>query len=278
MNEVNKTLYIPLFGKAQISRKNIILQDKKAEEIWDKEAFPIKGRSRSKWLTYFMAMRARVFDDWTDAELSQNKNALVLHIGCGLDSRCLRVKEKYTQWVDADFPDVLLQRRQYFEETANYHMVEADASKPDDIKKLPDSSAAIVILEGISMYLSNDELKGLFCALREKYGSVHLLMDVYTEFAVKASKYKNPVNEVGVTKLYGVDNIEQLAEGTGMEFKAEHSMTPDRLVNELKGFDKSFFKATHTGKMAGRIYRLYELETRHETPLHRITEKFPKTT
>ena len=33
MNNVNKTLYIPLYGKAYVSRKGIILNDKKAEEI-----------------------------------------------------------------------------------------------------------------------------------------------------------------------------------------------------------------------------------------------------
>ena len=32
MNNVNKTLYIPLYGKAYVSRKGIILNDKKAEE------------------------------------------------------------------------------------------------------------------------------------------------------------------------------------------------------------------------------------------------------
>ncbi|MGN0412044.1 MAG: hypothetical protein ACI4FV_03325 [Lachnospiraceae bacterium] len=58
-----------------------------AEKIWEAEAFPIRGKSKSKWLNYNMAMRARVFDDWTEYMLRQNKSALVLHIGCGLDSR-----------------------------------------------------------------------------------------------------------------------------------------------------------------------------------------------
>lgn len=261
MNEINKTLFIPLYGKAQVSMKNIILQDKKAEEIWESEAFPILGKAKSKWLTYFMAMRARVFDDWTDTMLRQNKNALVLHIGCGLDSRCFRVKEKYTKWVDADFSDVILQRRRYFEETENYNMAVVDASKTDDIMRLPDSSEVIVILEGISMYLTSDELKTLIYNLQEKYAAVHLLMDVYTEFAAKASKYKNPVNEVGVTKLYGIDDMEQLVAGTKIKMKAEHSLTPDLLINELKGFDKVFFKTVFAGKMTGKIYKLYELET-----------------
>ena len=43
MNGVNKTLYIPLYGKSYVSRKGIILGDKKAEEIWEAEGFELKG-------------------------------------------------------------------------------------------------------------------------------------------------------------------------------------------------------------------------------------------
>ena len=64
MDSVNKTLYIPLYGKASVSRKGIILQDKKAEEIWAEEGFPLKGKAKSKWLTYYMGMRSAVFDRW----------------------------------------------------------------------------------------------------------------------------------------------------------------------------------------------------------------------
>ena len=92
MNAVNRTLFIPLYGKARVSRQRIILDDPTSEQIWEKEAFPIHGKSASKWLAYNMAMRARVFDDWTDLMLSENKKALILHIGCGLDSRCRRVR------------------------------------------------------------------------------------------------------------------------------------------------------------------------------------------
>jgi O-methyltransferase involved in polyketide biosynthesis len=62
MNSVNKTMYIPLYGKAYVSKKGIILRDKKAEEIWNKEGFSLKGKSKSKWLAYFMGMRAAVYD------------------------------------------------------------------------------------------------------------------------------------------------------------------------------------------------------------------------
>ena len=62
MNEVNRTLYIPLYGKALVSKRGILLHDPKAEQIWAAEGFPLKGKSRSKWLAYYMAMRAAAID------------------------------------------------------------------------------------------------------------------------------------------------------------------------------------------------------------------------
>lgn len=260
MNEVNKTLFIPLYGKSRVSEKGIILNDPIAEKIWKAEAFPVHGKSKSKWLAYNMAMRARVFDNWTETMLRVNKNALVLHIGCGLDSRCLRVKEPYVNWIDADFPDVISLRKKYFAENKAYHMLEMDASKPKQIECLPESENVVVVLEGISMYLTNKQVNCLFRALEKKYACIHILMDVYTEFGAKASKYKNPVNDVGVTELYGVDDVRDLLNDTKIKLKSEHSFTPNYLVNELKPSERVMFKMLFAGKLYRKIYRLYELE------------------
>ena len=35
MNEVNRTLFIPLYGKAKVSGMGILLSDPTAEEIWE---------------------------------------------------------------------------------------------------------------------------------------------------------------------------------------------------------------------------------------------------
>ena len=261
MNEVNKTLYIPLYGKSFVSKKGIILHDAKAEEIWAKEGFELKGRSKSKWLAYNMAMRARVFDDWTGSMLEKDPYSVVLHIGCGLDSRCLRVKQNFRTWVDCDLPDVLDIRKQYYQETPFYHMTALDASDPGQISQLPDGDTAVVILEGLSMYLTNAQLKELIKTLRQKYMNINILMDVYTEYGAQASEKKNPINDVGVTKVYGVDDIDGLLEGTGVMKKAEHTFTPDHLIDELKPAERTFFKLLFTGKTYSKIYRLFELKS-----------------
>ena len=260
MNGVNKTLYIPLYGKSLISKQGIILKDPEAERIWEEEGFPIRGKSKSKWLAYNMAMRARVFDDWTDSMLHKAPDALVLHIGCGLDSRYLRIKNTYREWIDCDLEEVIAVRKKYFKQTDRYHMAALDASDSRQIRSLPDSNTVTVILEGISMYLTVGQLRRLFRALEKKYQTLHILLDAYTVFGARASKYRNPVNDVGVTMLHGINDINRVIDGLRIRFVREHTFTPPSLVNKMKPAERAIFKLLFTGRIYRKIYRLYELE------------------
>ena len=273
MNSVNKTLYIPLYGKAAVSKKGIILHDPKAELIWEKEGFTLHGKAKSKWLTYYMGIRSAVFDRWVREQLENTPEALVLHIGCGMDSRVERIGKKETVWYDVDFPSVIEERRKYYRETENYRMLAADARQTDWIGELPASEHAVVIMEGVSMYFQIPELLKLLSGLKGHFGSLTLLMDCYTEFAVKESKYKNPIKDVGAQVTSGLDDPEKLADSTGMRFTGEPDMTPDDLVDELKGFERVFFKTVLGGKMSKKMYRLYEFEMKETGREHGDTEK-----
>ncbi|MBQ7956301.1 MAG: class I SAM-dependent methyltransferase [Lachnospiraceae bacterium] len=258
MNSVNKTLYIPLYGKAFVSKKGLILRDAKAEEIWAAEGFDLKGKSKSKWLAYYMGMRSAVFDMWLKEQMSRDGEAVVIHIGCGMDSRVERVGTGGHSWYDVDFPDVIEERKRYYSETADYHMISSDARENDWMKAIPADRRAIVVMEGVSMYFEPEELKVLLKNLTDRFGQLNILMDCYTTFAAKASKYKNPINDVGVTVCYGIDEPRLLEEGTGLIFVAEQEMTPAFLINELSGAEKAVFKKLFGGKIARKMYRLYE--------------------
>ena len=228
MNSVNKTLYIPLYGKAFVSKKNIILKDKKAEEIWTEEGFELKGKSKSKWLAYYMAMRSAVYDEWLENEIKRNQNAVVLHIGCGMDSRIERVSAKSRKWYDIDFPDVIEERHKYYEETDHYHMLAIDMRSDKWKSYIKSNQDAIIVLEGVSMYFEPTELLNLLSSLSEHFDAIKILMDCYTEKAAKVSKYKNPINDVGVTTVYGYDNPKELAERSGLVFMNEYNISPQK--------------------------------------------------
>ena len=258
MNSINKTLYIPLYGKSYVSKKEIILHDTKAEEIWDSEGFELKGKSKSKWLAYYMGMRSAVFDHWLREQLAESKDAVVLHIGCGMDSRAERVGIIDCSWYDIDFPEVIQERKRYYHESANYHMIGSDIRKQNWITNLPKAKKVIIVMEGVSMYLRLEDLQNLFKNICAHFEHVNILMDCYTSFAAKASKYKNPINDVGVTLVYGIDNPKLLEDNTGISFVKEHEMTPNLLVNELSGMEKIIFKKVFGGSISKKMYRLYE--------------------
>ena len=260
MDSVNKTLYIPLYGKAQVSKRGIILSDPKAEEIWEANAFPLKGKSRSKWLALYMGMRAAVFDRWTVEVARQEPEAVVLHMGCGLDSRVLRTGVENT-WYDIDFPEVIEHRRQFFPEQGNYHLQGADVREEYWLHALPEGGSAIIVMEGLSMYLTRQELLTLLAKLSKHFDRVCLLMDCYTEFAAKASRYKNPINDVGVTRVYGLDDPQCLTEGTGFRVVREQEMTPGEMIGQLPGMERRIFRKLYAGSIAHKMYRMYELES-----------------
>ena len=252
MDNVNKTLYIPLYGKAYVSERGIILHDPRAQAIWAAEGFPLKGKSASKWLACYMGMRAAVFDRWLAERMERQPEAVVLHLGCGMDSRCCRVGTRGRRWFDVDFPEVIAQRRRHYREDAQYRMVGADVTDPDWLGQLP-GGAAIVVMEGISMYLPPAALKALVERLADHFDGVCLLMDCYTTFAARISRYKNPINDVGVTEVWGMDDPNAIG-----GFVRELEMTPPDLMAQLSGMEGRIFRYVFAGRFAGKMYRLYQ--------------------
>ena len=256
MDSVNKTLYIPLYGKALVSRKDLFLHDPRAEEIWAKEGFPLKGKSASQWLAYYMGMRAAVFDDWVRRQMAAQPDAVILHLGCGLDSRILRVDGGNRRWYDVDLPAVIDQRRRYYDETDAYRMIAADVRERSWLSGIH-ARQAIVVMEGISMYLTAAERTTLLTALCEHFEEVSLLTDCYSKLAARLSRIKNPINDVGVTQVYGVDHPAELTV-SGLLFVQQHDMTPQSMIDQLPEKEQAVFRKLYAGKTSQKLYRLYQ--------------------
>ena len=257
MNSVNKTLYIPLYGKAYVSRKGLFLKDKKAEEIWAAEGFALKGKSKSKWLAYYMGVRSAVFDAWLTEKMAETEDAVVIHIGCGMDSRVLRVGTNGHKWYDVDFSEVVETRKRYYTESDDYKMIAGDAGNPEWLESIAERKSAIVVMEGVSMYLTSWQMQCLTAALCAHFDQVSLLVDAYTTLAAKMSKYKNPVRDVGVSTVYGIDDPSAY-QGEGLAYVAEHEMTPKAFIDELQGMERAVFEKLYAGGFSKKLYRLFE--------------------
>jgi O-methyltransferase involved in polyketide biosynthesis len=257
MSEVNKTMYIPLYGKALVSSKGLFLSDKTAEKIWSAERFSLKGKAKSKWLAYYMGIRSAVFDEWIKEKCDAIDSLTVLHIGCGMDSRVLRVGTRATIWYDIDFPEVIAERKKYFAENSEYRMISCDVRDTSWLDSVKACDKAVVVMEGVAMYMQESEIRCLLSAVCERFKSVSVLMDCYSVFAAKMSKYKNPVNTVGVSEVHGIDDP-RLLETDGIVFKGSLDMTPKKYIDELRGAERFVFEKLYSGKFARKLYKLYE--------------------
>ncbi len=257
MNSVNKTLYIPLYGKSYVSKKGLFLEDKKAEEIWEAEGVELKGKSKSKWLAYYMGIRSAVFDEWVRKQMAATSDAVVIHIGCGMDSRATRVRADNHRWYDVDFAEVIAERRKYYSESEHYQMIAGDVRDCRWLTTIKENKSAIVIMEGVSMYLTVDEMQNLADSLCAHFESISLLVDCYTSFAAKMSKHRNPIKDVGVTDVYGIDNP-QSYQNDKLTFVKEHTMIPKKYIDELRGLERLVFAKLYAGSFSKKLYRLFE--------------------
>lgn len=260
LNNESKTLFIPLYGKAEMSKNKWFINDMKAEEIIQSINFNFKELKQSKWLSMYMAVRAKVIDELCNKHIGENKNTVVIHIGCGLDSRVLRVKENYKKWYDIDFENVIELRKNFFSENDKYKMIGksiTDFTWIDDISEKEDN--VLIILEGLTMYLDENELKQIIDEINKRFKNVIFIFDAYSKKAVKASKYKNPVNQMNAKIKWGMDLPEDFNKlNNNLEFVNSYLIKYKE--EKLKGLTGLIFNKLYCGKISQSYYKIYEFK------------------
>ena len=260
---VSETLYIPLYGRASARKYGNIIEDPMAERIVRESGYDFDKNTRSRFLDIYMAIRAAAIDRLVAGFLERNPGALVVHMGCGLDSRELRVKGA-SMWVDVDLPEVIRSRAAFFKENDGYCMLSADGRQPGWLDRIiaPPSVSVAVVSEGLSMYLSHEENIALMKGLRQRFGRCEYIFDAYSESAVKWSKLKNPVNKMGAVIKWGLDGPEAIerqlpfARCAGVFYFTGREWS-DRLY---KPCDRALFRLFYGNSWANGLYRLYRFE------------------
>ncbi len=259
LNNESKTLFIPLLGKAQMSRKNLFIRDKKAEEIIQKVDFDFQKLKQSEALSMYMAARAAIFDDICNEFIFNHPNAVIVHLGCGLDARCLRVNKNYEKWYDVDFKSVISLRKNFYEESDNYKMIGSPIAELRWHEINRPNANVLVVAEGLTMYLSETELREMLQNIRKAFGCVEILFDAYSTRAVKLSRRKNPVNQVNATVKWGMDTSDDFLKlNSDLVFIKEYPIR--REEKRLKGIKKFIFNHLYCGKFSQSLYKIYRFQ------------------
>jgi len=204
-----ETLFIPLYGKALDYRaKHSILHDSTANKIVEKVGIDFTKYKRAGGRV--VAVRAKQYDEWTNDFIVQHKNAIVIHLGCGLDARITRIQPPPSiTWFDVDYSEVISLRKQFYPETDNYTMIASSILAPDWLEAIPNDRATFIIAEGVFEYLSEEEVKTLLLRLTTHFVHGQIAFDVTNSSGGEAGD-RNLKESTGASIRWKVDDINEV--------------------------------------------------------------------
>lgn len=265
LKEEKETLLIPLYGKAMESKKrNPLIRDIKGMEIIERIAYPFEKLHIPEKTNIMMSMRAAMLDRYAEAFIQQHPNSMCLHLGCGLDSRYMRIQEIGKAWIDVDFPEVIELRRKFYQETERYHMVGSSVTESAWIDHLSvEGESKLVIAEGLLMYLSEEEIFKLIARLREKIGPFTFIFDAYSNLTAKHAAKHPSLKKTGAEIKWGLDDERELtARLPNLVFQEERYFLDPVDLDKLSSGMRFMFRLSGHFRTARNAHRIMIFEVK----------------
>lgn len=259
LTKEQETLLIPLYSKAMESqRPQPIFVDEKAQAILQRAEYDFARLNIPRKTTITLCIRANKLDAYVRQFLADHPQSVILHLGCGLDSRCLRVPHEHTEWYDLDLPPVIELRRKFYEETPTYHLI---ASSVTDLN-WTDAVAAqgrpvLVIAEGLLMYLKEADVKALFSKLKETFPGCELACDLYSGLTAQRAKDHPSLKQTGAVIQWGIDDVHNIEQwGLGIRLKEEWYFAQAAEINKLGIGYRLAFRLAGLFSVANKAHRI----------------------
>jgi methyltransferase (TIGR00027 family) len=160
----------------------------------------------SEMMRLGLAIRTRVIDDLLNETLAANPVNAVLSVGCGLDTRPWRLNlPSDLRWIEVDFQDMLDYKHNMMAEETPQCRVERisvdlnDGSQRPQMYEAVGSAQALMITEGLLLYLPATTVEALIAEVRHHTGVAHWISDITTSaFSVAI---------MGTSTLKSVDHV-----------------------------------------------------------------------
>jgi len=201
----------------------------------------------AKWAP-LITVRTAQYDIWARQFLAVHPRCTVIHLGAGMDSRVFRLDPgPDVRWYDVDYPEVIALRQQVFGSRPGYHLLPTSATDMSWLDQIPADAPALLLAEGISMYLTADEGAALLSRFVDRFGSGELQIDFYNRLAIRSQKGHTLVRRTGSKLFWGVDSPQDVLD----------RVPGIRLLIAVTLFDASTFRGAPMGfRVAGRLSRI----------------------
>ncbi|BEL04080.1 class I SAM-dependent methyltransferase [Actinoplanes sichuanensis] len=212
---VQKTLAPVLKAKALDNRlPDPILGDQWAEQVMRRlDPGYDQGRFATSQLGLVAVVRSKAHDDWARAFLTDHPDAVVLHLGCGLDARVHRIDPPATvDWYDLDYPNVIALRERLLPAREHYTPIGAAVTDLAWLEPIPRGRPLLMIAEGLVPYLTEADLKRLLTSVVDMFPTGQIQFDTVPVWAWRTSRWDPTLRKYDAEFHCGFDDPARLAD------------------------------------------------------------------
>ena len=170
MTDVSKTLFLPLFFRAQETLENGIVNDPAAVKLIHRLGYDNHNFRLDREMQLIISLRTVVLDrivgNYIRDMRAERHQPVIINIGAGLDTREQRFPDAVWYQVDLDAPISL--RKQYIADS-NAITIAGSAFEEDWVRQVQHHDHVLVIVEGVLMYFNETMVKRFFDILSRHF-------------------------------------------------------------------------------------------------------------
>ena len=244
-----QTMLATLYAKAlDADAPNSILHDHYAKAAVDRIDYDWTRTTITSHSAPAVTTRSAHFDHWVTQFLAVHPDAVVLHLGCGLDARVYRVDPgPGVQWYDIDHPEVIALREQVYPQRERYRLIAASVTDPDWLGEIPADRPVLVIAEGLTMYLTEADGLAMLRRIVARFPSGELQFDAFNSAGIRAQFANAIVRRSGSRLSWAINSPDDIVD----------AVPGVRLLAALSAFEAdTFAQVSRPYRLMGRAMTL----------------------
>ena len=229
LSDIEESLLLPLFIRAiESQRPDALIIDEHAQTLVQKlnlDETYFNQAQVGEEVQVSILLRNRQFDRITTDFLTKNPKAIVVYLGCGLDTRFNRVDDGRVEWYDLDLPEVIALRAELIGgEAGRYHLLACSALDHAwmDSVSIHKPRPFLFQAEGLFMFFEEAQVRELVLALKDRFPGSELVFDAFSPFYVWANNRRVTRTNIGARAHWSLSRGNELERwGDGIRLTSE---------------------------------------------------------
>lgn len=211
LNGTAETMLQCFYARAMHSKnpKNKF-HDAKAEELVEKIDYDFSNAKKDTAMSGGIVARSVVFDKLVGDFISKNPDCTVVNIACGLDTRAYRMDNGLLTWYNLDLPETIEVRDSVYNESGRISTIACSVLDKAWVNQVKVRGKMLFIIEGLTMYMSADEVKIMLGIIRDNFDNAYVCMETLCPLFVKKEGIEKSIKATGATFKWGADKFEDL--------------------------------------------------------------------